>query len=335
MNRYFPFFPPEASTTARGVDGLYFFMLTVCGLTTLLVAVLVIVFAVRYHEKKHPHAAHIEGHAALEVFWMVIPFGIFMVMFGWGARLYFTQNRPPNNAIKISVVGKQWMWKIQHAEGQREINALHVPVNQPVELSLISEDVIHDFAVPAFRLKMDVLPGRYRTTWFQATKTGTFHLFCDQYCGTQHSKMIGEIIVMEPDAYRKWMSTSLTMGSPAFEGQRLFQGLSCISCHRADSGARGPSLSGLYGQPVHLADGTTVTADENYIRESILYPNAKIVAGFQPIMPTFLGQLNEEQVLDLVNYIKSLAPQEQTQPYSNRTTPPAGPRPMETKTYPQ
>ena len=205
------------------------------------------------------------------------------------------------------MVGKQWMWKLQHPEGVEEINELHVPVNRPIKLTMTSEDVIHDFSVPAFRLKKDVVPGMYTTLWFQATKTGSFHLFCDQYCGTNHSLMRGEVIVMEPTEYEQWLSGGIRGGTMAQSGAKLYDQLACITCHGT---GRGPSLNGIYGKPVKLTDGKTVVADDAYLRESVLYPSAKIVEGYTPIMPTFKGQVTEEQLLQLIAYIKSLSPQE-------------------------
>jgi cytochrome c oxidase subunit 2 len=228
-----------------------------------------------------------------------------MVMFGWAALVYFSYNRPPANALQVYVVGKQWMWKIQHQEGPREINQLHVPVGRDVRVTMTSQDVIHDFSVPAFRLKGDVIPGRYTNVWFHATETGTFHLFCDQYCGTLHSGMIGQVIVMTPDEYQNWIQTS-GEGSLAQQGEHLFFQLGCNTCHRNDSLARAPNLYGLYGNPVHLEDGRTIVADDAYVRESIMNPSAKIVAGWQNIMPTFQGQIDEEGIIQLIAYIKSM-----------------------------
>jgi len=230
-----------------------------------------------------------------------------MVMFFWGARVFVTLRRPPDNALQVFAVAKQWMWKLQHLEGRREINQLHVPVGRAVKMTMTSEDVIHSFFVPAFRVKQDVLPGRYTTLWFEATKTGTYHLFCAEYCGTEHSAMIGQIIVMEPSEYQTWLSGGPVTASLASAGETLFTDLGCISCHRSDSGARGPQLVGLFGKRVQLQGGAMLVADENYLRESILDPQAKIVAGFQPIMPTFKGLVTEEQLMQLIAYIKSLA----------------------------
>jgi cytochrome c oxidase subunit 2 len=206
----------------------------------------------------------------------------------------------------VNVVGKRWMWKLQHMTGQREINELHVPVGVPVKLSLTSEDVIHSFFVPAFRMKKDAVPGRYTTAWFQATKPGRYHLFCAEYCGTRHSNMIGTIVVLEPAAFQAWLGGGVSGGSLASAGEKLFQDLACVTCHKADSGARGPNLVGVFGRPVALQDGSTVTADETYIRESIVAPSAKVVAGYQPIMPTFQGLVTEEQLLQLVAYVRTL-----------------------------
>jgi cytochrome c oxidase subunit 2 len=225
--------------------------------------------------------------------------------------------------MEIFVVGKQWMWKFQHQEGQREINQLHVPLGRDVMLTMISQDVIHDVFIPAFRVKRDVLPGRYTTLWFRAIKPGRYHLFCSQYCGTMHSGMIGEVVVMEPAAYQAWLAGGNAEGSLASTGQKLFQQLGCATCHRFDTQGRGPNLVGVYGKPVLLDDGRTVTADDNYIRESVLTPGAKVVAGFKPIMPSFNGTVNEEQLLSLVAYVKSISQPEQRQPASNRPAVPA------------
>lgn len=308
MGPTIPLFPEQASTMAPRVDALYFYLLAVSGFFSLLIAVLVIVFAIKYRRRSEQELpGGIEGSLKLEVAWSVIPLLIALSFFFWGAKLFFAMNRPPNDAIEISVVGKQWMWKIQHADGQREINELHVPVGRPVRLTMTSEDVIHDFFVPAFRMKKDVVPGRYAIAWFQATRTGRYHLFCAQYCGTRHSAMIGWIDVMEPVAYQAWLSGGAGGESLAAAGAKLFAQHACNTCHRSDSLARGPNLQGLFGQKVQLADGRTVIADETYIRESIVNPNAKLVAGFQPIMPTFQGLISEEGILQLVTYVKSLS----------------------------
>lgn len=292
------------------VDALYFFILANVVFFTVLIAVMVTYFAIRYRRSVHPVPEAIHGSMILEVGWTVIPLGIALVMFAWGAIVYFKLFRPPQNAMEVYVVGKQWMWKFQHPEGAREINELHVPVNRDVRVIMTSQDVIHNLGIPDFRLKSDVIPGRYTSVWFRATKTGRFKVFCDQFCGTLHSGMVGEVIVMEPSQFQNWLAGG-GEGSMAQQGERLFQQLGCNTCHREDSLARGPSLTGLFGKPVKLADGRTLTADETYIRESILQSQAKVVAGFQPIMPAFTGQISEEGVLQLIKYIQELGKQPQ------------------------
>ena len=234
-----------------------------------------------------------------------------LCLFLWGSWLYFRLARVPDNALDIYATGKQWMWKFQHPSGQREINVLHVPVHRPIRITMASEDVIHSLWFPAFRVKTDVLPSRYKVMWFQATKTGTFHIFCAEYCGTRHSGMIGEVVVMEPNEYETWLSGGAAEGSLASAGAKLFQDLACNTCHRPDAQGRGPVLEGLFGKTVTLQSGETVTVDEAYVRESILTPSAKITAGFQPIMPTFQGLVTEEQLLALIEYVKSLQAQPQ------------------------
>jgi len=234
-----------------------------------------------------------------------------MIFFAWGSLIYFQEARPPRGAMEVYAVGKQWMWKIEHETGQREINSLHVPVGRDVKVILSSQDVIHSFYVPAFRIKADALPGRYTTTWFRPTKVGTYHLFCAEYCGTEHSGMIGTVEVMEPTAYQAWLANGGATATMAASGKDLFSQLGCATCHRLDTQGRGPNLTNVYGRPVQLNDGRTVMADENYIRESILNPQAKVVAGFQPIMPTFQGQVSEESLGALVSYVKSLSQPQQ------------------------
>jgi cytochrome c oxidase subunit 2 len=220
--------------------------------------------------------------------------------------VYFKERTPPSDSTEVYVVAKQWMWKLEHAEGQREINELHVPVGRDVRMIMTSQDVIHSFFIPAFRIKQDVLPGRYTVAWFRATKPGTYHLFCAEYCGTQHSGMVGSIVVLEPAQYETWMNGGST-GPLSATGEKIFAELGCSTCHRSDTQGRGPNLHGVFGKPVQLEDGRTVTADENYLRECILDPGTKRVRGFQPIMPTFQGLVSEEQVNALVAYIKSIA----------------------------
>jgi cytochrome c oxidase subunit 2 len=319
-----PLFPEEASTGAVRVDQFFFFMVAICAVIVVLVVCFILYFIVKYRRRTEEQKSLPSGTPRwLEIGWTVIPLFIFMFIFVWGANLYFSMERPPADTTDVYVVGKQWMWKFQHPEGQREINQLHVPVGRPLRLIMASEDVIHSFFVPAFRVHKDVVPGRYTTVWFEATKVGEYHLFCSQYCGTDHSGMIGSVVVMEPADYRQWLSEG-GEGSLASEGQKLFRQLACNTCHTGDSQARAPFLGGLFGKPVQLNDGQVVQADENYLRESILNPQAKTVAGFQSIMPTFQNQVSEEQVSYLIAYIKSLrAERQQIPPVSS----PTGPQP--------
>ena len=304
-----PLFPVEASTMASRVDWLFFFVLAIAVSFSLMIAGLIVFYAVRY--RRHaPNAigVAIHGGMALEIGWIVIPSLITVAMFVWGASVFFAMSTPPDEALNVYVVGKQWMWKFQHLDGQREIDELHVPVGRPVKLIMTSEDVIHDLFVPAFRVKADVLPGRYTTLWFQATEPGRYRLFCSQYCGTRHYGMTGEVVVMEPRDYEAWLSGGPVEGSLASTGEKLFAQLACNTCHRADAQGRGPVLQGLFGKTVTLQGGQTVTVDEAYIRECVLHPSAKVPAGYQAIMPSFQGVVSEEQLLELVEYVKSLGP---------------------------
>lgn len=322
MNKILFFIPDQASSVAPDVDLFFAFMVVVSAFFSLLIAGLIVYFGVRYRkgataaapapaddlEIPDPHG-HGQGALVLEIVWTVIPLGIAMVMFVWGTSLYFTLARPPAGALQMYAVGKQWMWKFQHNEGVREINELHVPLGQNVKVTMSSEDVIHSLFIPAFRVKQDVVPGRYTQLWFRATRTGTFHLFCAEYCGTQHSGMIGHVVVMEPADYEAWLAggRALSGQTLAQAGEKLFSERACVTCHLPSGEGRGPSLVGLLGKAVKLEGGGSVVADESYVRESILNPAAKIVAGFQPQMPTFQGQLSEEQLVDLVAYVKSLS----------------------------
>jgi cytochrome c oxidase subunit 2 len=272
------------------------------------VAIFIAIFTLSIIYRRRPNnelAEEQEPPKALEAAWIIIPFIFFMATFVWGSWLYFRLARVPDNALDIYATGKQWMWKFQHPTGQREIDELHVPIGRPIRITLASEDVIHSLFFPYFRTKMDVLPNRYRIMWFQATRTGRFHIFCAEYCGTQHSGMIGWVNVMEPSNYQKWLAGGAE-GSLASQGEALFQKYACNTCHTNEATGRGPALVGLYGSTVTLSDNTTVVAEENYIRESILNPQAKIVKGFGPIMPTFQGQVNEDDLLKLLAYIRSL-----------------------------
>src|SRR5829696_1388749 len=306
----FPLFPQQASAQAGQVDAIYFFMLAVTAFFSILIAGLVVFFAIRYRRRHRNEIGYaIHGSLALELLWTVIPFCIVMIMFVWGAKVFFGIYRAPAGAMEIYVVGKQWMWKAQHMDGQREINELHVPVGRPVKLIMGSEDVLHSYYIPDFRVKADVIPGRYNMLWFTATKPGIYHLFCAEYCGTKHSGMVGSIVAMEPSDFQAWLSGGRADDSPVAAGAKLFQDLTCNTCHLTGSQGRGPILTNVFGSQVELQNGSVVTADEAYIRESIVNPQAKIVAGFQPLMPTFQGLVSEEQLLQLIAYVRSLSQQ--------------------------
>lgn len=304
-----PFFPVAASTTANQVDAIYAFLVGVSSIMTLLIFVGVCAFAIKYKRKSDREIPKpIHGSLRLEIAWSVLPFLVMLIMFFWGTKVYFENAVPPANAMDVYVVGKQWMWKVQYPDGQREINELHVPVGQPVKLTMSSEDVIHSFFIPAFRVKHDVVPGRPNYLWFTATKPGRYHLFCAEYCGTEHSGMIGWVTALAPNDYENWLSGGGGEGSMASQGEKLFQQMGCSTCHLLDEQGRCPIMRGVYGSRVLLQDGRTVVADDAYIRESILNPNAKIVSGFKAdVMPSFQGQISEEGILQLIVYIKSLA----------------------------
>lgn len=318
----FPLFPEQASTIAADVDNLYFFLLAITAFFSTLISGLVIFFAIRFRRRSEVELPEpITGSTKLETLWTVIPAIIVMIIFGWGAKVFLSLNRAPADSMPIYVVGKQWMWKLQHLEGQREINELHIPVDRAVKMIMSSEDVIHSFYVPAFRVKADVLPGRYTSIWFEATQPGEYHLFCAEYCGTKHSGMIGKVVAMEPVAYEAWLSGGPREQSMTARGQALFQNFSCHTCHKADGSGRGPALEGIFGKSVTLQTGQTIVVDENYLRESILSPSSKVVAGYQPVMPAFQGLVNEDGLVQLLAYIKSLAPQAAAPPPSTGPVP--------------
>jgi cytochrome c oxidase subunit II len=325
---WIPFVPPSASTLSGSVDALYFYLVGITIFFSLLIGGVLILFVIKYRRRSPFEIPRpMAGSHKLETLWSVIPFIIAMSIFAWGAQTYFQMYRPPQNAAEIYVVGKQWMWKIQHSTGQREINELHVPVGRKIKLIMTAEDTIHDFYVPAFRMKADVLPGKYTTQWFEATTPGTYHLFCAEYCGMNHSGMIGSIIVMQPSEFDNWLSGNVAQQSPAVAGQQLYQSLGCVSCHGANGeGGRGPGLAGLFGRQVFLANGQTLIADEAYVRESIENPQAKLVSGFGPIMPTFQGQVTPEQLIQIMSFIKSLQITNSVVPVPTSSTAPA-PRP--------
>lgn len=306
-----PLFPEGASSFAWEVDALYFYLIAVSAFFAIIVVAAVLYFFVKYREKeKFATPPEIHGSIPLELFWSFVPFVISMTIFLGGAIVYYNQYKIPENTMEIFVVGKQWMWKVQHGTGQREINELHVPVGRKVKLTMTTEDVLHDFYIPAFRTKADVVPGRYTSLWFEATKPGKYRLFCAEYCGLNHAGMGGWVYVMEQKDFDNWLSGNLSNQTPVQQGQDLFANkLGCASCHAGGQNQRGAILEGIFGKEVKLVGGQTVIADEEYIRNSILNPAGQVVEGYQPIMPTFKGQVTEEQLVALVAYIKSLSGQ--------------------------
>lgn len=302
-----PLFPEQASTVAPAVDNLYFFIVAVTAFFALLVVILVIYFAVKYRDDTGLKVgAPITGSIPLEIGWSLVPFFVAMAIFVWATVVFFQIVRPPDQSLEIYATGKRWMWRFQHVDGHREINQLHVPVNRPVKVTFTSEDVLHDLYMPSFRVKADAIPGRYSTIWFTATQTGEYHLFCAEYCGTRHSGMIGTVYVMEEDDYQQWLAGGGLTGSMSARGEQLFQQLACNTCHLGDGTGRGPGLNGVFGSQVELQNGQTVLADESYLRTSILNPQNQIVAGYQPLMPTFQGLVSEEGLASLIEYIKVL-----------------------------
>jgi cytochrome c oxidase subunit 2 len=302
----FQLIPEQASTMAADVDQLYWFIVGVTAFFGILVCVLVVYFAVKYRtDDPLKVGAPITGSIPLELAWSIIPFLISVVIFVWASQVFFDLYRPPDQTLEIYATGKRWMWKFQHLDGKAEINQLHVPVGRPVKVTFTSEDVLHSLYFPSFRTKADAIPGRYSTVWFEATKTGDWHILCAEYCGTRHSGMIGTVTVMEPAAYQAWLSGN-EGGTLASRGERLFSELACNTCHVNDGSGRGPALVDKFGAQEQLANGSVVTIDESYVRESILTPQLKVVAGYQPVMPTFQGLVNEEGVMALIEYVKSL-----------------------------
>lgn len=310
----FHLFPPQASTSAHEVDAL-FFALTLISLFFIAVVFLpILFFCIKYRrgspaDRSNPS----NGSDIIELGWTTVPTLMGLGLFAWGAVDYFQIERKPANAIDVQVVGKQWMWKVEHAEGKREINELHIPVDRTVALTLISQDVIHSFFVPAFRVKQDVVPGKYTSEWFRPTRTGEYHIFCSQYCGTQHAQMIGRVVVLQPQAYENWLKTGEQTESIVGAGDRLFHDRGCSGCHALNSRFHAPLLQGLYRNPVPLADGTVVTADDQYLRDSILQPGKQISAGYDNVMPSFSGHLTEEEMMQLIAYLKAIGQQEPPQ----------------------
>jgi len=304
----FSLFPTQASTLAPEVDNLYLGIVAITAFFAVVVVIFVVYFAIKYRDDTGDKVgAPITGSMPLELGWSLIPFFISIGIFVWASVVFFHIVRAPDQTLDIYSTGKRWMWRFQHIDGQREINELHVPVGRPVRVVFTSEDVLHDLFIPAFRVKADAVPGRYSAIWFEPTKVGEYHIFCAEYCGTRHSGMIGTVFVMEPADYQAWLSGGgLTGGTMLQQGEALFTQLACVTCHLPDGTGRGPSLVGVYGSTVTLENGSTVTADESYLRESILTSQAKTVKGYEHVMPTFQGLINEDGVAALIEYIKSM-----------------------------
>lgn len=299
--------PEQASKIAPRVDMLFDYLLVVSGLIAGGICLLILVFAFKYRRGSSADRSNAPiKNWKLESAWIGIPILLSLFTFVWSARLFYDEYAEPAGAININVVGQQWFWEMQHPEGPREMDELHIPVGRPIKLTLSSQDVIHDFFVPAFRIKQDALPGRLTTAWFTATQPGRYHLFCAQYCGTQHSNMGGWIYAMEPADYERWLTHSKPQPSLAEAGEKLFVQFSCTGCHGSHAAVRAPSLDGLYGRAVPLADGSMVVADDRYLYDSIVLPGAQVVAGYQNIMPTYKGSLTQAQLLQIVAYLRSL-----------------------------
>ncbi|MGH8212013.1 MAG: cytochrome c oxidase subunit II [Rhodanobacteraceae bacterium] len=305
MNGGFHLLLPSASSLSGRIDALWWTMVCLCGAVAIGVFVVMWVFCIRYRKGRRIDRTLSRGTTPIELTWTLVPLAIFMCVFAWSMFLYARERTPPADAQTIYVVAKQWMWKVQHPGGQREINQLHVPLDVPVRLTMTSQDVIHSFYVPAFRVKQDVLPGRYTQLWFEATQPGTFPLFCTQYCGLDHAKMGGRVVVMRSQDYASWLRDNGGNATLAARGAAMFRSLGCSGCHGANASMHAPDLDGVYGRTVHLADGSNVTADDIYIRDSILLPDKQVVAGYAPIMPSFQGQASEDDLLALIAYLKS------------------------------
>jgi len=309
MFENFSLWPEQASSVAGEVDALYGFLLGLSVFFSLGIVAALVLFSIRYRRQPGRAPSRIEGSLPLELLWTGIPLVIVLFVFAWGTKLFLKTQVLPVDAMPFQVTGKQWMWKIRHPTGQSEINTLHVPAGREIALSMISEDVIHSFFIPAFRLKKDVLPGMYTSLWFTPTEPGTYHLFCAEYCGTKHSEMVGEVVVLDPSEYQTWLEGRPAEKDPVAAGALLFQNLRCDTCHNTTSGARGPDLAGRFGGEVATQDGQKLRFDERYVRESILEPAKRLSAGFQPLMPSYQGQVSESDIMNLTAYLKSLAKQ--------------------------
>jgi cytochrome c oxidase subunit II len=309
MRTWIPLWLPGDTAHASAVDLLFVGLLVSSGFVLLLLFFLMGRFAIHYRAGNagadRDHRVKKSWH--WEVSWTAVTLLAFLGLFVWGAQLFLRLQDAPADALPVYVVAKQWMWKVQHLGGQREINELHVPIGRAVRLIMSSQDVIHSFFIPAFRIKHDVVPGTTQTLWFRPLKPGVFHLFCAEYCGTDHSRMTGRIVVMEQTDFEQWLAHQDVTGTMAAEGARLFRQFGCSGCHGAGTTMRAPALEGLYGKAVPLSDGTIEVADDRYIRDSILKPRARVAAGYQPLMPSYEGKISEDELIQIVAYIKSLA----------------------------
>lgn len=312
MNKFY-LFPPQASSGASEVDWLYFGLTAMMLFFCAVVFLPILYFSVRYRrgsdaDRSNPST----GNNLLESGWTIFPLVVSLGFFVWGAIVYYHIERPPRDTLEVQVVAKQWMWKLQHAEGKKEINELHIPLGQAISLTMTSQDVIHSFYVPAFRVKQDVVPGKYTSEWFRPTKLGEYHLFCAEYCGTDHSHMIGRVTVMMPADYQRWLATGDSGTSLALEGRRLFREKGCSGCHEGNSVVHAPPLEGIYAKQMPLASGEIVTADDQYLRDSILLPGKQISAGYPNVMPSFTGHISEAEIMQIIAYLKSTVDQART-----------------------
>jgi cytochrome c oxidase subunit 2 len=305
MNESFHLFPPSASTAAVSLDHLMLALTILLGIVAMTVAALIVAFSIRYrHGSPASRAQAPTTGRRVEIAWTVAPLLVFLGLYAWAAREYVDLYNVPPDAMPVFVVAKQWMWKLEHTNGRREISELHVPLGRPVRLVMTSQDVIHSFYVPAFRIKQDVVPGRYTSIWFTPTKIGEYALFCAEYCGTEHSVMRGRIVVMQPNAFAAWLEHGEMQPGIAQRGFELFRQYGCSGCHAAGSSVHAPDLNGLLGRTVHLQDGRSIVADEDYVRDSVLLPKKDVVAGYAPIMPSFAGQIGEEDLMAIIEYIR-------------------------------
>ena len=299
--------PQAASASAVETDHLILLFTVLTLLLVVPVFVAISIFAIRYRDGARVVRVRVENRdRMLELTWMIIPFALTLIFFAWGARLFDTHRHAPANAMTIQAIGRQWMWKFQHPGGQAEINNLHVPVGEPVLINMISQDVIHSLYIPALRIQMETLPGRYTQIWFKADKSGSFHILCAEFCGTDHSKMAGILTIMPPADYEAWLARSGSSKDLAAAGGRLFSTYGCSGCHDSGATVRAPSLAGLYDRPVPMQAGGSIVASASYIHDKIFNPDDHLIAGYRQVMPSFKGLIPEEDMTRLVAYIQHL-----------------------------